>query len=1005
MQNKGFVKVFAVLLTLVCMFYLSFSFVTRHYNSKAAEYAGGDPVKESSYLDSLSTQKVWLGYTLKECREMEISLGLDLKGGMNVVLELNVADVIRSLSNNNQDENFNKALDLAYENQATSQKDFIDLFAEEYKKLDNGARLSAIFSTFELKDKITPQSSDAQVIAVLKEELKSAIDNSFNVLRTRIDRFGVVSPNIQRLETAGRILVELPGVKEPERVRKLLQGSANLEFWETYNLPEIYQQLVAADNMLATILKSDDTAAVGSDTTAIEATEEVVADNAAAETTNDADSLLAKIGEDKPEAQAAKSMEEFAKQHPLFAVLQINQYNGQLAPGPVVGIADKKDIAKINEYLNMKQVKDILPRNLSLKWGVKAIDEKEQYFYLYAIKMTNRDGTPALGGDVVTDANADFVQQAGRSEQQVSMTMNAEGAKAWARLTKENIGKAVAIVLDDMVYSAPNVQVEITGGRSQITGHFTPEEAKDLANVLKSGKMAASVHIVQEDVVGPSLGQEAINSGVISFVLALILLMFYMCAFYGVLPGLIADGALVLNIFFTMGILASFQAVLTLPGIAGMVLTLGMAVDANVLIYERTKEELRAGKSLNKAIADGYSNAFSAIFDSNLTSIITGVVLFYFGTGPIRGFATTMIIGLFASFLTAVFLTRIVYEALLAKDKLKNVTFTTSITKDLLTNPKINFLAARKFGYLIPAGIIVLGAISMSTIGLNNGIDFTGGRNYVIRFAQDVKTDEVRNLLDAQLDGSVSVIQIGTPDQVRVSTNYKIEDNDPAIDQEIENKLFEGVKSLLPEGTTLAQFTDQYIQSSQKVGPSMADDIKNAAFLAVVFAMFCMAAYILLRFRDISFSVGAFASVAVTTLCIISFYTLLWKVLPFSMEVDQTFIAAILTIIGYSINDTVVVFDRIRETIGLYPKRDRYQVINDALNSTLSRTFNTSLTTLVVVLCIFILGGATIRSFTFAILLGIIIGTYSTLFVATPIAYELQKKKINKKAAAEKAGK
>ena len=1004
MQNKGFVKVFAVLLTLVCMFYLSFSFVTRHYNSKAAEYAGGDPVKESSYLDSLSTQKVWLGYTLKECREMEISLGLDLKGGMNVVLELNVADVIRSLSNNNQDENFNKALDLAYENQATSQKDFIDLFAEEYKKLDNGARLSAIFSTFELKDKITPQSSDAQVIAVLKEELKSAIDNSFNVLRTRIDRFGVVSPNIQRLETAGRILVELPGVKEPERVRKLLQGSANLEFWETYNLPEIYQQLVAADNMLATILKSDDTAAVGSDTTAIEATEEVVADNAAAETTNDADSLLAKIGEDKPEAQAAKSMEEFAKQHPLFAVLQINQYNGQLAPGPVVGIADKKDIAKINEYLNMKQVKDILPRNLSLKWGVKAIDETEQYFYLYAIKMTNRDGTPALGGDVVTDANADFVQQAGRSEQQVSMTMNAEGAKAWARLTKENIGKAVAIVLDDMVYSAPNVQVEITGGRSQITGHFTPEEAKDLANVLKSGKMAASVHIVQEDVVGPSLGQEAINSGVISFVLALILLMFYMCAFYGVLPGLIADGALVLNIFFTMGILASFQAVLTLPGIAGMVLTLGMAVDANVLIYERTKEELRAGKSLNKAIADGYSNAFSAIFDSNLTSIITGVVLFYFGTGPIRGFATTMIIGLFASFLTAVFLTRIVYEALLAKDKLKNVTFTTSITKDLLTNPKINFLAARKVGYLIPAGIIVLGAISMSTIGLNNGIDFTGGRNYVIRFAQDVKTDEVRNLLDAQLDGSVSVIQIGTPDQVRVSTNYKIEDNDPAIDQEIENKLFEGVKSLLPEGTTLAQFTDQYIQSSQKVGPSMADDIKNAAFLAVVFAMFCMAAYILLRFRDISFSVGAFASVAVTTLCIISFYTLLWKVLPFSMEVDQTFIAAILTIIGYSINDTVVVFDRIRETIGLYPKRDRYQVINDALNSTLSRTFNTSLTTLVVVLCIFILGGATIRSFTFAILLGIIIGTYSTLFVATPIAYELQKKKINKKAAAE-AGK
>ena len=1001
MQNKGFVKVFAVLLTLVCLFYLSFSFVTRHYNSKAAKYAAGDPVKESAYLDSLSTQKVWLGYTLKQCREMEISLGLDLKGGMNVVLELSVADVVRSLSNNNQDENFNKALDLAYADQATSQKHFIDLFAEEYKKLDSNARLSAIFSTFELKDKITPQSSDAQVISVLKEELQSAIDNSFNVLRTRIDRFGVVSPNIQRLETAGRILVELPGVKEPERVRKLLQGSANLEFWETYELPEIYQQLVAADNVLASILSASES----DSTQVVPAAEEKAAEASDAQANvSEADSLLAEIGQETAtDTQADQSMEEFAKQHPLFALLQISQYNGQLAPGSTVGVAQAKDIEKINEYLNMKQVKEVLPRNLALKWGVKAIDEREQFFELYALKVTNRDGSPALGGDVVTDANADFMQQGGRTEQMVNMVMNAEGAKAWARLTKENIGHQIAIVLDEMVYSAPRVNDEITGGRSQITGNFTPEEAKDLANVLKSGKMAASVHIVQEDVVGPSLGQEAINSGVISFVLALILLMLYMCAFYGWLPGLIADGALVLNIFFTMGILASFQAVLTLPGIAGMVLTLGMAVDANVLIYERTKEELRAGKSLSKAIADGYSNAFSAIFDSNLTSIITGIVLFYFGTGPIRGFATTMIIGLFASFLTAVFLTRIVYEALLAKDKLKNLTFTTSLTKDLLTNPKINFLGARKVGYLIPVAIVVLGAISMMTVGLNNGIDFTGGRNYVIRFDKEVKTDEVRSLLDAHLDGSVSVIQIGTPDQVRVSTNYKITDNDPNIDQEIEGKLFEGLQSLLPAGTTVDQFVSDYIQSSQKVGPSMADDIKNAAFLAVIFAMFCMAAYILLRFRDVSFSVGAFVSVAATTLCIISFYTLLWKLLPFSMEVDQTFIAAILTIIGYSINDTVVVFDRIRETIAIYPKRDRYQVINDALNSTLSRTFNTSLTTLVVVLCIFILGGSTIRSFTFAILLGIVIGTYSTLFVATPIAYELQKKKINKKAALEKA--
>lgn len=1009
MQNKGFVKVFSVLLTLVCLFYLSFSFVTRYYSSKATEYAAGDPAKESQFIDSLSTQKVWLGYTLKQCREMEISLGLDLKGGMNVVLELNVADVLRSLSNKNTDENFNKALDLAYARQNTSQKDFIDLFAEEYKKLDPGARLSAIFSTFELKDRITPQSTDAQVISVIREELKSAIDNSFNVLRTRIDRFGVVSPNIQRLETAGRILVELPGVKEPERVRKLLQGSANLEFWETYDLPEIYQQLIAADNVLAKLNLSEldaavaqapaaDSALVATDSTAA-VTEEV------AEVTDSAsvDTLLAKIEQKQPDAQASQSMEEFAKQHPLFALLQINQYNGQLAGGPVVGVANVKDMAKIDEYLNMKQVKDVLPRNLSLKWGVKAIDEKEQFFQLYAIKITNRDGSPALGGDVVTDARDDFNQQPGRAESEVSMTMNAEGAKAWARLTKENIGKSVAIILDDMVYSAPRVNDEITGGRSSITGDFTPEEAKDLANVLKSGKMAASVQIVQEDIVGPSLGQEAITAGIISFAIALVLLMFYMCAVYGLVPGMIANGALVINIFFTMGILASFQAVLTLSGIAGMVLTLGMAVDANVLIYERTKEELRAGKNLKKALDDGYKNAFSAIFDSNLTTIITGIVLFYFGTGPIRGFATTLIIGLIASFITAVFLTRIVYEGLIAKEKIKDLPFTTSFTKDLLVNPTVNFLGKRKVGYLLPVILIALGAVSMATIGLNNGIDFTGGRNYIVKFDQPVKTDHVRDMLSSQLDGAVSVIMIGNEYQVRISTNYKIADSSPTIDREIESRLFEGLKPILKEGTTVDQFVEDNIQSSQKVGPSMADDIKNSAYLAVLFAMICMAAYILLRFRDVAFSVGAFASVAMTTFSIIACYTLLWKLMPFSMEVDQTFIAAILTIIGYSINDTVVVFDRIRETIGLYPKRDRYQVINDALNSTLSRTLNTTLTTFVVVLCIFILGGDTIRSFTFAIAIGIILGTYSTLFVATPIAYEIQKRSLAKKAAKESA--
>ena len=999
MQNKGFVKVFAVLLTLVCLFYLSFSFVTQHYNSKAAEYAGGDPAKESAYLDSLSTQKVWLGYTLKQCREMEISLGLDLKGGMNVVLELNVADVIRSLSNNNQDENFNKALDLAYAHQATSQKDFIDLFAEEYKKLDSGARLSAIFSTFELKDKITPQSSDAQVVSVLKQELQSAIDNSFNVLRTRIDRFGVVSPNIQRLETAGRILVELPGVKEPERVRKLLQGSANLEFWETYKLPEIYQQLVAADNVLATILSKEASA----DSVATDNVEKIA--DAADANVSEADSLLAELGQDKKDTEANQSMEEFAKQHPLFALLQISQYNGQLSPGSTVGIAQAKDMEKISEYLNMKQVKEVLPRNLALKWGVKAIDDKEQFFELYALKVTNRDGSPALGGDVVTDANADFMQQAGRSEQMVNMVMNAEGSKAWARLTKENIGRQIAIVLDEMVYSAPNVNDEITGGRSQITGHFTPEEAKDLANVLKSGKMAASVHIVQEDVVGPSLGQEAINAGVISFVLALVLLMVYMCAFYGLIPGLIADGALVLNIFFTMGILASFQAVLTLPGIAGMVLTLGMAVDANVLIFERTKEELRLGKSLKSSIADGYKHAFSAIFDSNLTTIITGFVLLVYGTGPIKGFATTLIVSILTSFFTAIFITRLIFEAGLNRGKFNNLTFTTRISKNLLTNTRINFLGMRKIGFTVAIAIIVVMVGSLAIRGLNQGIDFSGGRNYVVRFDKPVKPVEISEMLKPAFEGSsLSVITITSDDQVRISTNYRIADQDENIDKEIETKLYEGMKSVLGDAS-YEEFTENMIQSRQKVGPSIADDIKVGAFWAVILSLIAMALYILLRFRDISFSVGTLASVAFTAFSIIGLYSLLYGILPFSMEMDQSFIAAILTVIGYSVNDTVVVFDRIREVKGLYPKRDRALVINDALNSTLTRTLNTSLSTAIVLLCIFILGGDVIRSFTFAMLFGVIVGTASTLFVATPIAYEIQRRSIAKKAAKEAAAK
>ena len=1002
MQNKGFVKIFAVALTLVCLFYLSFSVVTNIYYKQAKEYADGDMMKESFYLDSLANKKVWMGYSLKQAREMEINLGLDLKGGMNVILELNVADVLKSLSGNNPDENFNKAIELAQNSRSRSQKGFIATFADEYKKLDPNARLSALFSTFEMKDRIKAESSDEEVIKVIQAEIKSAIDNSFNVLRTRIDRFGVVSPNIQRLESDGRILVELPGVKEPERVRKLLQGSANLEFWETADYSELYPVFAQANSIIRDLQEAKNPTPATTvaeeaplpETAAAETTVDETADNGA-----EIDSLIGAIDPQSDEA-AAQDLEQYKKEFPLFAILSPNVYEGQIVPGPVVGTAHYKDTATIAEYMNMKQIKDLLPRNVIYKWTVKAIDENEQYYQLIALRVTTRTGKAPLGGDVVTDARDDFSQTTGYSE--VSMAMNVEGAKAWARLTKENIGKCVAIVLDDFVYSYPRVNQEISGGRSSITGNFTPEEAKDLANVLKSGKMEASIRIVQEDVVGPSLGQESINAGLISFIIALIVLMLYMCAIYGVIPGMVANCALVINVFFTLGILSSFQAVLTLSGIAGMVLTLGMAVDANVLIYERIKEELRGGKNIKKAVEDGYKNAFSAIFDSNLTSIITGIVLFYFGTGPIRGFATTLIIGLVASFITAVFLTHIFYEGRLEKGKLQNLLFTTNLSKNFLVNNNYNILGSRKIGYLIPILLIAAGGIFMATQGLNNGIDFTGGRNYVVRFQEEVNTEDVRDLLEADEFGSVNVITIGSNDQVRVSTNYMIDDQAENTDDLVTTKLYESLKPMLGD-TSEEEFKTDNIQSSQKVGPSMADDIKRGAILAVIFAIICMALYILLRFRDIAFSVGTVFSTIITTLLIIGLYAILWPIMPFSMEVDQTFIAAILTVIGYAINDNVVVFDRIRETIATYPNRDRFQVINDALNSTLSRTFNTSISTIIVVLIIFIFGGSSMRSFTFAILLGVIVGTYATLFIATPIAYEIQKRSLRKKGKVAEA--
>lgn len=988
MQNKGFVKVFAVLLTLVCVFYLSFSFVTRHYTNKAKEFAKGDVKVEQDYLDSLANEKVFFGnWTLKQCREMEISLGLDLKGGMNVILEVSVPDVIKALADNKPDEAFNQALANAAKQAISSQDDVITLFVREYHKIAPDARLSELFATQQLKDKVNQKTSDAEVEKVLRTEVKATVDNSYNVLRTRIDRFGVVQPNIQSLEDKmGRIMVELPGIKEPERVRKLLQGSANLEFWETYNAKDVAPYLQAADNKLRNILANEAPA----DSVAVDSTAAPVV----AQATSTADSLAAALkGENK--AQSV-DLAQIKKEHPLLAVLQVNS-SGQ---GPVVAYANYKDTADINKYLSMKEIQAELPKDLRLKWGVSAYeyDPKGQTFELYAIRSTERNGRAPLEGDVVVSAKDEY-DQFGKPA--VSMSMNTDGSRRWAQLTKQNIGKSIAIVLDGYVYSAPNVNTEITGGNSQITGHFTPEQAKDLANVLKSGKMPAPARIVQEDIVGPSLGQASINAGVFSFIVALILLMIYMCSMYGFIPGMVANGALVLNMFFTMGILSSFQAALTMSGIAGMVLALGMAVDANVLIYERTKEELRAGKGVKKALADGYSNAFSAIFDSNLTSIITGVILFNFGTGPIRGFATTLIIGILISFFTAVFMTRLVYEYFMNKDKWLNLTFSSKISKNLMTNVHFDFMGKNKQWFTITGIVLVICIGSLFVRGLSQSIDFTGGRNFKVQFENAVEPEQVRELIASKFgDSNVSVIAIGTDKKtVRISTNYRIEEEGSNVDSEIEAYLYETLKPVLTQNITLETFIDREnhtggsIVSSQKVGPSIADDIKTSAMWSVVLALIAIGLYILIRFRNIAYSVGSVAALTSDTLMILGAYSLCWGWMPFSLEIDQTFIGAILTAIGYSINDKVVIFDRVREFFGLYPKRDRKQLFNDSLNTTLARTINTSLSTLIVLLCIFILGGDSIRSFAFAMILGVVIGTLSSLFIASPIAYIMMKNK------------
>lgn len=957
MQNKGFIKVFAVILTLICLFYLSFTVVSKQYDKKAEAYAQGDLELKNQYLDSLSTEKVYLGYTLKKVREKEIGLGLDLKGGMNVIVEMDVAQVLRALANTD-DPQFNEALhETIAQNRRGASSDFLSLFRQNYERINPSGKLANIFS-ITMNDRVNPTATNDQVVSVLRQEVKSAADNSFNVLRTRIDRFGVVAPNIQRLDQAERILIEMPGITEPERVRKLLQGSANLEFWKTYNVNELgsyFNQINTRSAEYAQAMRS------------------AAADN---------DSLTEALPAEKErKTEITKSFVEYFAQ-PYFAMSGAN--------GPMVGTVAKNDTASVNVLL--KRYKDIFPADVRFKWGFKPIDQRENYFELYALKGDGTKRGPALDGDVVTNAKADKGQQG--SAWEVSMTMNSAGSSRWASITGAEKGKSIAIVLDGYVYSAPTVNDRIEGGRSQITGRFTPEEAGDLENVLKSGKMKAGVRIVQEDVVGPSLGQEAIKDGFVSFVIALLVLFTFTCLLYGFIPGMVINGALLVNFFFTLGVLAAFQAVLTLPGIAGMILSLAMAVDANVLINERIKEELAAGKSLRKALEDGYKNAFSAILDSNVTTIITGVILAVFGTGPIKGFAVTLIIGISISFLTAVYLTRLVYEYQMEKGRWHKLTFNTGFSKSIFREYSIDFIKNSKGVLLATAAFVLISIVSLFTLKLNTGIDFTGGRNYIVRFDQPVKTGEIEQALQPHLGGSAQVITIGSSNQVRISTNYLIDSESPTVEEELIALLGEGLKEYIPQGTI-----NEHIKSSQKVGPSVAEDTMKNAFLALTIALICMGIYILARFRNWAFSAGTVAALAIDSFAVIGLYSLLWRVMPFSMEIDQTFVAAILTIVGYSINDKVVVFDRFREFHQLYPKRELRTLFNDSMNAVLARTINTGLSTILVIFCILFFGGDAVRSFVFAMLIGVVVGTVTSLFVASPVAFAImnnqQKKKLS----------
>ncbi|MDQ1332934.1 MAG: SecD/SecF fusion protein [Bacteroidota bacterium] len=984
MQNKAAIIILAIALGLVSIYSLSFTGATAKVKKDAREYAKGDLVKSTAYLDSISTltkdQWSFLGYSFKDCQKRELNLGLDLKGGMNVILEVSVEDILRALSNYNPDKTFNDALVRAKQLQKQNPADFLTLFGRAFQEIDPNARLAAVFGTVEMKEKINFNSTNEDVMKVLDAEVTSAIENAFNILRTRIDRFGVVQPNITQLATKGRILIELPGQTDPKRVRELLQGTANLEFWETYENGEIIGYLSTANNMLREIQAN-----------AVKpVTEEPAAEGAVADSATTQDqSLLDLIEKDTAAAPEAATREEFTLQNPLFGVLTPRvTAEGQPMPSSMIGMALGKDTAKVNRYLRMNQIKAIFPRDLKFAWSQNPYkyDPSNTLYELHAIKVTTRDGRAPLDGDVITSARP---TTGVGSDVKVDFTMNAEGAKTWARMTRENIDRCIAVILDGYVRSYPRVQNEITGGNTEITGDFTIEEADDLANILKSGKLPAPARIVSDTVIGPTLGKEAINSGLISFVIAFFIVLLYMIFYYSRSAGTVADIGLVVNVFLMIGVLASLGSVLTLPGIAGIVLTMGMSVDANVLIFERIREEMRGGKNVKLAISDGYKGALSAIMDSNLTTLLTGIILYIFGTGPIKGFATTLVIGIITSLFSAIWITRLVYEFLLRKNV--KLSFSIKMTANILKNSHVDFIGKRKYFYAFSIFITLIGIGSLFVRGLNQGIDFTGGRTYVIRFDQPVRTEDIAKSMAPYFGDAPLVVTYGNDRQVRLTTKYKI--NETGVDDEIETALYTGLKGIIGTDITKEKFLSDYRVSSETVGPTIARDIKSKALWAVMFSVVLIFLYIFMRFRNWQYGLGAITALVHDVTIVIGIYSLLWGILPFTMEIDQSFIAAILTVIGYSVNDTVVVFDRLREFLPLHRKRPVKEVLNMALNDTLSRTLNTGMTSILVLIAMFFFGGATIRGFLFAMILGVIIGTYSSIFVATSVVYDSTKKK------------